>query len=168
VYTIWRSDYALSKSQSLPYKKNATEWEILGELAQRLNHHEESLEAFNATLKIRFSPKSLKGILKDQEKRRDSRGALDGIIKLTAWQYRRYSEVSYCSAFPGLDINRIADGTTQFSPSLLLSIRKLIAEEGAVKVRSIVQSTSFPQSVLDLTHHYAQLCMAFRSSGSDG
>lgn len=147
VYTIWRSDYALSKSQSLPYKKNATEWEILGELAQRLNHHEESLEAFNATLKIRFSPKSLKGILKDQEKRRDSRGALDGIIKLTAWQYRRYSE---------------------FSPSLLLSIRKLIAEEGAVKVRSIVQSTNFPQSVLDLTHHYAQLCMAFRSSGSDG
>jgi len=58
--------------------------------------------------------------------------------------------------------------TIQFSPSLLLSIRKLIAEEGAVKVRSIVQSTSYPQSVLDLTHHYAQLCMAFRSSGSDG
>ena len=47
-------------------------------------------------------------------------------------------------------------------------MRKLIAEEGAVKVRSIVQSTNFPQSVLDLTHHYAQLCMAFRSSGSDG
>ncbi|KAA8892744.1 Chs5p-Arf1p-binding proteins-domain-containing protein [Sphaerosporella brunnea] len=147
VYTIWRSEYAQYKAQSVPYKKNATEWEILGELAQRLQHHDEALEAFNATLKIRFSPRALKGILSDQERRKDSLGALNSIIKLTAWQYRWYSE---------------------FSPSLLFSIRRLIAEEGAVKVRSIVQATNYPQSVLDLTHHYALLCMAFRSSGSDG
>lgn len=47
-------------------------------------------------------------------------------------------------------------------------IRKLIEDEGAVKVRSIVQATSLPQSVLDLTHHYVELCATFRSSGSDG
>lgn len=47
-------------------------------------------------------------------------------------------------------------------------IRKLIEEEGAVKVRSIVQATNLPQPVLDLTHHYCQLCATFRSSGSDG
>ncbi|KAL7269104.1 bud site selection protein [Rhizina undulata] len=147
VYTIWRADLAQSKQQQLPYRKTAAEWEILGELAQRLHHHEEAAEAFQACLQIRFSARALRGILQGQEKRKDHRGALTSIIKLTAFQYRWYSE---------------------FSPAILYSIRKLIAEDGAVKVRSIVQSTSFPQSVLDLTHHYAQLCAAFRSNGSDG
>lgn len=147
VYTIWRSQYSQYKQQQLPYKKSPTEWEILGDLAERLHHHEEALEAFHSCSQIRFSPRSLRGIKVDQERRKDNRAALTSIIKLTAWQYRWYSE---------------------FSPSLLFSVRKLIAEEGAVKVRSIIQATDFPQSVLDLTHHYAQLCMAFRSSGSDG
>lgn len=56
----------------------------------------------------------------------------------------------------------------QFSPDLLYIIRKLIEEEGAVKVRSIVQATNLPQPILDLTHQYCQLCTTFRSSGSDG
>jgi hypothetical protein len=46
-------------------------------------------------------------------------------------------------------------------------VRKLIEDEGAVKVRSIVQATNLPQAVLDLTHQYCQLCATFRSSGSD-
>jgi hypothetical protein len=57
---------------------------------------------------------------------------------------------------------------TQFSPELFYSIRKLIEEEGAVKIRSIVQSTNLPQHVLDLTHEYCQVCVTFRSSGTDG
>ena len=57
---------------------------------------------------------------------------------------------------------------SKFSPDLLFAIRKLIQGEGAVKVRNIVQSTNLPQPVLDLTHHYCQLCATFRSSGSDG
>ena len=56
----------------------------------------------------------------------------------------------------------------QFSPNLLRTVRKLIENEGAVKVRSIVQATSLPQPVLDLTHHYVEQCATFRSSGSDG
>lgn len=93
IYTIWRSEFAQYKQQSIPYKKSASEWEILGELAGRLHHHDEALEAFKATLKIRFSPKALKGILADQEKRKQNLRALESIIKLTAWQYRWYSEV---------------------------------------------------------------------------
>ncbi len=56
----------------------------------------------------------------------------------------------------------------QFSPSLLFTIRRLIEEEGAVKVRSIVQATSLPQHVVELTHQYAQVCAAFHSSGTEG
>ena len=60
------------------------------------------------------------------------------------------------------------DPNHQFSPALLHTIRRLIEEEGAVKIRSIVQATSLPQHILDLTHGYAGLCAQFRSSGTEG
>ncbi|KAH8695496.1 putative clathrin-coated vesicle protein [Talaromyces proteolyticus] len=146
IYTIWRSEMAHSRHQSLEYKKTATEWEILGELADRLHHFDEAIEAYRQCLSIRFSPKAMRGILKLYEKQGDTRGMLNALIRLIAWQYRWYSE---------------------FSPELLFSVRKLIEDEGAVKVRSIVQATNLPQPVLDLTHHYCQVCATFRSTGSD-
>jgi len=147
VYTIWRTEMAQYRQQQLQYKKSGEEWEILGELAERLHHFDEAIEAYQACLSIRFSPKAMKGVLMMYERQGDGRQMLQALIRLVAWQYRWYAE---------------------FSPSLLYTIRKLIEDEGAVKVRSIVQATSLPQSVLDLTHHYAALCAAFRSSGSDG
>ncbi|OJJ60622.1 hypothetical protein ASPSYDRAFT_42391 [Aspergillus sydowii CBS 593.65] len=147
IYTIWRTEVAQFRQQAMEYKKSATEWEILGELAERLHHFDEAIEAYQACLSIRFSPKAMRGILKLHEQRNDTRGMLSALIRLIAWQYRWYSE---------------------FSPELLFMIRKLIEDEGAVKVRSIVQATNLPQTVLDLTHQYCQLCATFRSSGSDG
>ncbi|KAI9841517.1 MAG: hypothetical protein M1838_003524 [Thelocarpon superellum] len=157
VYTLWRSEMARTelarnempeyKGGNSVYQKSAEEWEILGELADRLHHREEAVEAYQACLKLRFSPKAMRGILHAQERANDGKAMLGSLIRLIAWQYRWYSE---------------------FSPSLLYTIRKLIEDEGAVKVRSLIQATSLPQPVLDLTHHYAALCAAFRSSGSDG
>ncbi|KAK2738385.1 hypothetical protein FQN57_007062 [Myotisia sp. PD_48] len=146
VYTIWRSEMAMSRQQSIEYKKSATEWETLGELAERLHHFPEAIEAYQHCLSIRFSPKALKGILKLYERQGDTRNMLNALIRLIAWQYRWYSE---------------------FSPELFYTIRRLIEEEGGVKVRSIVQATNLPQPVLDLTHSYCQLCATFRSSGSE-
>ncbi|KAF2280089.1 chaps-domain-containing protein [Westerdykella ornata] len=147
VYTIWRTEMAQCRQQQLVYKKSPEEWEILGELAERLHHLDEAVEAYENCLQVRFSPKAMKGVLKLGERRHDIREVCGALIKLVTWQYRWYSE---------------------FSPSLLYTIRKLIEEEGAVKIRSIIQGTSLPQHVLDLTHQYAALCAAFRSSGSDG
>ncbi|PYH93655.1 clathrin-coated vesiclec protein [Aspergillus ellipticus CBS 707.79] len=147
IYTIWRTEMAQYRQQSMEYKKSATEWEILGELAGRLHHFDEGIEAYQQCLTIRFSPKAMRGVLKLYEKKNDTRGMLGALIRLISWQYRWYSE---------------------FSPDLLFLIRKLIEDEGAVKVRSIVQATNLPQPVLDLTHQYCQLCATFRSSGSDG
>ncbi|KAE8147511.1 Chs5p-Arf1p-binding proteins-domain-containing protein [Aspergillus avenaceus] len=147
IYTIWRTEMAQFRQQAIEYKKSATEWEILGELAERLHHADEGIEAYQHCLSIRFSPKAMRGILKLYESKHDTRGMLGSLIRLIAWQYRWYSE---------------------FSPELLYLIRKLIEDEGAVKVRSIVQATNLPQPVLDLTHQYCQLCATFRSSGSDG
>ncbi|KAF2729042.1 chaps-domain-containing protein [Polyplosphaeria fusca] len=147
VYTIWRTEMAQYRQQQLLYKKSPEEWEILGELAERLHHTDEAVEAYENCLQMKFSPKAMKGVLKLSESKHNIRDVCGALIRLVTWQYRWYSE---------------------FSPSLLYTIRKLIEEEGAVKIRSIIQGTSLPQHVLDLTHQYAALCAAFRSSGSDG
>jgi Chs5-Arf1p-binding protein BUD7/BCH1 len=147
VYTIWRTQMAQYRAQSMQYKKSAEEWEILGSLAERLQHVDEAVEAYRACLSLRFSPKALSGILKVFEKTKNTRDTVAATIRLVTWQYRWYSE---------------------FSPELLHTIRQLIEDEGAVKVRSIIQATNLPQNVLDLTHHYAALCATFRSSGTDG
>ncbi|EXJ87848.1 hypothetical protein A1O1_04775 [Capronia coronata CBS 617.96] len=147
IYTIWRTEMGQYRQQQMQYKKSAAEWEILGDLAERLHHTNEALEAYQQCLNIRFSPKAMRGIMRMYEKKGDTRSTLACLIRLITWQYRWYSE---------------------FSPELFYSIRKLIEEEGAVKVRSIVQSTNLPQHVLDLTHEYCQLCVTFRSNGTDG
>ncbi|KAL8770544.1 MAG: hypothetical protein Q9209_003800 [Squamulea sp. 1 TL-2023] len=146
IYTIWRTDMARAQSESSDYRKSPEEWEILGELAERLHHFPEAVEAYQACLRIRFSPRAMKGVLKMYEEKGRNGEVLQAMIRLIAWQYRWYSE---------------------FSPALLRTVRKLIESEGAVKVRSIVQATSLPQPVLDLTHRYVELCVAFRSSGSE-
>lgn len=149
VYTIWRTQMAQYRAQSIQYKKSAEEWEILGSLAERLQHPDEAVEAYRACLAQRFSPKALAGVLRALERAspRNTRDMVAATIRLVTWQYRWYSE---------------------FSPELLHTIRMLIEEEGAVKIRSIIQATNLPQNVLDLTHHYAALCATFRSSGTDG
>lgn len=147
VYTIWRTQMAQYRAQQMQYKKSAEEWEILGSLAERLQHFDEAVEAYQACLGQRFSPKALAGVLRVHKKQKNTRDMVAAVIRLVTWQYRWYSE---------------------FSPQLLETIRKLIEDEGAVKVRSIIQATSLPQNVLDLTHHYAALCATFRSSGTEG
>ncbi|PHH65068.1 hypothetical protein CDD81_3466 [Ophiocordyceps australis] len=147
VYTIWRTQVAQYRAQQMQYKKTAEEWEILGALAERLQHLDEAFEAYRACLSLRFSSKALAGTLRVYEHAKNTRDTVQAVIRLVTWQYRWYSE---------------------FSPELLHTIRGLIEEEGAVKVRSIIQATSMPQNVLDLTHHYAALCATFRSNGTDG
>lgn len=147
IYTIWRTELAQYRAQSMQYKKSAEEWEILGSLASRLHHPAEAVEAYRACLSIRFSPKALRGILGEFEREKNTREAVQAVIRLITWQYRWYSE---------------------FSPELLWTVRTLIEDEGALKVRSIIQASSLPQNVLELTHHYAALCAAFRSSGTEG
>lgn len=98
IYTIWRTEMAQYRQQAIEYKKSATEWEILGELAERLHHFDEGIEAYQHCLAIRFSPKAMRGLLKLYEKKNDTRGMLGALIRLIAWQYRWYSEV--CATFP--------------------------------------------------------------------
>ena len=105
IYTIWRTDMARSKSEEGggdSYRKSAEEWEILGELAERLHHIPEAVEAYQMCLRVRFSPKAMKGVLKMYEGQGRVNEILQSLIRLIAWQYRWYSEVSeiFFTLFP--------------------------------------------------------------------
>ena len=97
IYTIWRTDMARSKTEeggsADNYRKSAEEWEILGELAERLHHAPEAVEAYQMCLRVRFSPKAMRGVLKMYESQGRVQETLNALIRLIAWQYRWYSEV---------------------------------------------------------------------------
>lgn len=97
IYTIWRTEMSQYRQQQMQYKKSAAEWEILGDLAERLHHNAEALEAYQQCLNIRFSPKAMKGLLKMYDGKGDTRNSLACLIRLITWQYRWYSEVSQIS-----------------------------------------------------------------------
>lgn len=93
VYTIWRTEVAQYRTQQLAYKKSAEEWEILGELSQRLHHDKEAVKAWQACLGTRFSPKAMLGVMRAWEEKGDVKGTVGAVIRLVCWQYRWYSEV---------------------------------------------------------------------------
>ena len=103
IYTIWRTDMARAKASSEPtsspptgnaiYSKSAEEWEILGDLAERLHHFPEAIEAYQSCLRIRFSPKAMRAVVKMWEEDKKTENVLQGMIRLITWQYRWYSEV---------------------------------------------------------------------------
>lgn len=103
IYTIWRTDMARAQSGSSDYRKSAEEWEILGELAERLHHFPEAVEAYQACLRVRFSPKAMKGVLKNYENQGRTGEMLQAMIRLITWQYRWYSEVRF---HPFVGLNR--------------------------------------------------------------
>ena len=108
IYTIWRTDMTRAKAtdpavaggspnpnnSGAAYNRSAEEWEILGDLAERLHHHPEAIEAYQNCLQLRFSPKAMKAVTKMWEEEKKADQVLQGMIRLIAWQYRWYSEVS--------------------------------------------------------------------------
>ncbi|KAK9477073.1 Chs5p-Arf1p-binding proteins-domain-containing protein [Lipomyces japonicus] len=144
VYTLWRAEYAHYKAQQLAYRKSIREWEILGSLAVRLKHIDEGAEAFNQALAIRFSAKSLKGLLAIFKLRKEPGNVLHTTVKLTSYDHRWYKE---------------------FSPGLIATIKQLVEEEGSQKLRNMIQGSDYPPSVIELMDSYFELAKQFRWQG---
>lgn len=117
IYTIWRTDMARAKSEESTgeYRKSADEWEILGELAERLHHLPEAVEAYQSCLRVRFSPKAMTGVLRMYEGQGRTGEVLQAVIRLIAWQYRWYSEASLQATYLA------ASGTILTTSSVVLS-----------------------------------------------
>lgn len=94
VYTIWRAEVAHFKTQHLPYRKTGTEWEILGDLALRLNHREEAKDAYQRCLEQKFSAKAYLKLLEFYTDEGDVQRALSAAIRLSTYQHRWYMETA--------------------------------------------------------------------------
>ena len=122
IYTIWRTDMARAKADASTksasptanstYQKSAEEWDILGELAERLHHFPEAVEAYQSCLRVRFSPKAMKAVVKLWEDEKRSENVLQGMIRLIAWQYRWYSEVNVANK--SMDLEYLANTMRSF------------------------------------------------------
>ena len=87
------ADASSPRTAKSSFNKSAEEWEILGELADRLHHPVEAVEAYQHCLRVRFSPKAMRGVMGFYEKTARHGDVLQAMIRLIAWQYRWYSEV---------------------------------------------------------------------------
>ncbi|KAK9460158.1 Chs5p-Arf1p-binding proteins-domain-containing protein [Lipomyces oligophaga] len=144
VYTLWRAEWQHYKAQNLAYRKSLREWEILGELALRMKHEPESSEAFGQALEIRFSARALRGLLQIYEKHNDFINMLHATIKLSSYNHRWYKE---------------------YSPMLILAMKKLVYEEGSQKLRNMIQGSDYSSSVVELMDEYFELARTFRWPG---
>lgn len=145
VYTIWRAELSHFRTQNLSYRKTGLEWEILGDLAWRLYHLPEAEEAYQAAIDQHFSAKSWKRLLTIYQDRGDYENALTCVIKVTAYNHRWYGE---------------------FSPELYCRMRKMIDQEGLVKLQNINASkTSVPRPTLDLMERYFRFAHQFNLEG---
>lgn len=75
-----------------------SQWEILGELALRLQHKEEAKDAFQRCLENKFSAKALLKLLETYANEGDLQRSLNAAVKLTVYHHRWYMD----SAFPSM------------------------------------------------------------------
>ncbi|CAB10092.2 exomer complex ChAPs family (Chs5p-Arf1p-binding) protein Bch1 [Schizosaccharomyces pombe] len=147
VFTIWRAEYTHFKSQGLAYRKAPAEWEILGEVAFRLHHRVEAVEAFCACLESMFSFKAWKTLLIIYSEDNNIELVLTAIAKLTLYNYRWYQE---------------------YSPFLLEQMKNRIMQDGALKMKSILASTRLDPYILNLIHKlYFEWAIAFQIPGHE-
>ncbi|KAH9810438.1 Chs5p-Arf1p-binding proteins-domain-containing protein [Melampsora americana] len=149
VYTIWRAEVAHFKAQHMPYRKTGTEWEILGDLALRLHHKEESKDAYQRCLDAKFSAKAWLKLLEFYTDEGDVQRSLNAAIRLSTYQHRWYMEM----AFP------TAVGHQLF---------KLIKQEGVAKISYSLVSMNLPQVILKTCMQgYFNYAQVFRVEGSE-
>lgn len=169
VYTVWRAEYVHYKSQQLPYRKTALEWELLGMVALRLRHEPEAADAFQQSIGIRFSHRVLWKLLDYYESLDNGitgpttnaatsnlphhqsvaqlrEAYLDAIVRLTAWNHRWYND---------------------FSPRLSVALRRVVADDGAIRVSSIVEAKYRPQGVEDLIERDLKTLTLYHALGTD-
>ncbi|CCG80968.1 Bud site selection protein [Taphrina deformans PYCC 5710] len=141
VYTIWRAELVHFRTQNLNYRKTGLEWEILGDLAWRLYHPVEAEEAYQAAVEQQFSAKSWQRLLSIYQDRGDYENALTCVIKINTHNHRWYGE---------------------FSPELFRRMRRMIDDEGLVKVQNINASKTLPRPALDLMDKYFTFANKFQ------
>lgn len=77
------------KTQHVAYRKTGYEWEILGDLGQRLHHKEEAKEAYQRCLESqRYSVKPWQKLMETYGDEGDLQRTLQTAIRVAAYQHK--------------------------------------------------------------------------------
>lgn len=148
VYTIWRAEISHFKTQHMSYRKTGTEWEILGDLALRLHHKEEAKDAYQRCLDSKFSAKAWQKLLETYADEGDLQKSLNAATRLTAYNYRWYTESSFPTA-------------------VAHEIFKIGQIHGHSKISYTLLSMNLPEGILGIMQAYLKYGGAFRVEGSE-
>ncbi|CAG8523212.1 1437_t:CDS:10 [Paraglomus brasilianum] len=148
IYTGRRSELSHYEAHQLTYRKSSAEWEMFGDLAARLYHKEESIEAYQHCLDQKFSPKACLKLLEYYAEKGDAQKALAAAVKLTVYQERWYHEIIYPTA-------------------VSCNLNKLIRKEGLAIMYNTLLAMNLPETVLKLVLRYFTFTENFKIQGYD-
>ncbi|CAG8480301.1 6270_t:CDS:10 [Paraglomus occultum] len=148
VYTGRRSELSHYEAHQLTYRKSSAEWEMYGDLAARLYHEEESIDAYQSCLDQKFSPKACLKLLEHYAEKGDVQKALAAAVKLTVYQERWYHEIIYPTA-------------------ISCNLNKLIRTEGLAIMINTLLAMNLPETVLKLVVRYFTFAENFKIQGYD-
>jgi len=148
IWTIFRAEVAHFKTQHLAYRKNSSEWEILGELGLRLHHKEEAKDAFQRCLDGKFSAKAWLRLLEMYAEEGDLQRALNAAIRLTIYNQRWYME-------------------TAFPTAVASHIFKLGQIHGHGKIEYTLKSMALPDPIQKSMDAYLRYGKDFKVEGSE-
>lgn len=95
VLTIYKAERSHFKSQQMQYRKTGTEWEIIGDLCLRMHNKEESKEAYQKCLDLKFSAKSFMKLLEIFASEGNTQKSFATATRLIAYNSRWYNESVY-------------------------------------------------------------------------
>lgn len=149
VYTIWRAERLYFEAQKLEdTPKSHREWEALGHVALRLHYYDEAAFAFEKSLSIKFSARVAWSLFDYYEDRLTDypQSLLILVVKLLSHNYRWYN---------------------QFSPRLILTLKRLVASLGVTKVASSVFARYTPDSIVQLVDSALDQLIQAQAEGTD-
>ncbi|KAJ3157715.1 hypothetical protein HDU89_000092 [Geranomyces variabilis] len=153
LYSLLKQEIAAYKNQPgaganvLTYRKTGAEWEVYGELAERLEHPDDAKEAYRLCLSQKFSIKSWLKLLEMSANEGDIGETLKAVAKLVAILDRSFVETTY----PG---------------PIARNLFKLIRRHGLAKVQNALISMNLPQHEYRLITRYFEYAELFSVVGS--
>lgn len=129
------------------YKKTGAEWEIYGQLAERLLHPIDALDAYKLAMSQYVSTKSIMNLIRLQATS-DIHTCLDHIIELINLGDRSFVEHTYPSYI----------GKTLFG---------MIKTHGLVKIQNIIIAMNIPPNSFRSISRYFEYAEVFQCEGSD-
>ncbi|KAF8943365.1 hypothetical protein BGZ52_011699, partial [Haplosporangium bisporale] len=124
------------------------EWQIYGDLAMRLHHRIEALEAYQECVAKKFSPKAFYQLLEIYADDGQVLKAMDAAIRLCVYQERWYQEAVFPSA-------------------VAYNLNKLIHQEGWTKVHNTLVSLDTSPTVYKMMLRVLTRAKDFRVPGHE-